>query len=107
MKKKSSKNAILAIVIVVIVAGAVYFYFQGRGGPASGAIEVVDQTASVGSDVDFLLNQIQELHIDTTLFDDPAYETLVDHEVPVPEQNVGRPNPFAPIPGVSTTTGAR
>ena len=46
-----------------------------------------------------LLSQISNLHIQAQLFQDPAYLKLNDYSVPIPEKNVGRPNPFAPLPG--------
>ena len=44
-----------------------------------------------------LLNQINSLKIDTSIFNSLVYRSLVDYSITIPEQNVGRPNPFAPI----------
>lgn len=102
--KQSSKKSIIVIVVIVIIAAIVYFYYEGSAGPDSSALslEAGGNADVVGAQVLGLLNQIQSLKIDRSFFTDPAYQTLRDYSVAIPPQNVGRPNPFAPIPGVSS-----
>ena len=92
------------VIIGVVVLAIVYFYFSGSA-PVTDSISTLQtQSANaVGTRILSLLNQIKSLHIDTSIFKDPAYQTLVDYSVEIPPLPVGRPNPFAPIPGVSTT----
>ncbi|MDE1975446.1 MAG: hypothetical protein KGI49_02990 [Patescibacteria group bacterium] len=101
--KKSSPKTIATIVGLIIVAVVIYFYIEGGSAPASSSL-LVSQAgeASVGSAELDLLNEIRSLNIDSSFFNDPAYQSLQDYSVPVPTENVGRPNPFAPIPGVAT-----
>ncbi|MEA2715292.1 MAG: hypothetical protein QOG91_320 [Candidatus Parcubacteria bacterium] len=105
MKPKSSKKTLIVIVVIVVIAAAVYFYFQGGSAPVAGtaALQTQTETADVGRNVNFLLNQVEALKIDALLFKDTAYGTLVDYTVQIPPQIVGRDNPFAPIPGVTST----
>lgn len=104
----SKKTIIIAVVAVVLVI--IYFYFQGSASntPASGSL--LSNGALSGTDVGSseltLLNHIQSLRIDTSVFSDPAFQSLQDYSVAIPPESVGRPNPFAPIPGMSTTTSA-
>ncbi len=105
--QSSSKKTIIAVVIAVIVLALVYFYFSA-GEPDTEISALQTQAANVdGTRVLSLLNQIKSLHIDTKIFESSAYRSLVDYSVEIPETPVGRPNPFAPLPGVPVTpTGA-
>lgn len=102
----SKKNIIIAIVIVSVLIGG-YFYFSG-GTPSSdtGLLEInqTSEATVVAARVLSLLNQIKSLNIDTSIFSDPAYQTLRDYSVVIPPQNVGRANPFAPLSGSSRST---
>lgn len=105
--KPSSKKTIIVVVIAIIVLALVYFYFSSAT-PVADISTLETQSANAdGARVLNLLNQIQSLHIDTKIFESPAYLSLVDYSVEIPEISVGRPNPFAPLSGVPTTpTGA-
>lgn len=95
-----SRNTAI-IVIILIVAAVVYFYFEGGTTAYTGSLlqGVSSDAGSVGSAELSLLDQLQSLKIDTTLFTTPAYATLQDYSVSIPTQNVGRANPFAPFSG--------
>jgi hypothetical protein len=101
-KPPTSKKNIIIIAIVILLAIGAYFYFTGA--PSDKAISSLDAGAAdaaaadqlVGLQVVTLLNQLNSIHIDMALFNSPVYKSLVDHTVTVSEQNVGRPNPFAP-----------
>lgn len=96
--KKTTIVAVVAIIVLVIV----YFYFSGGTTPESVGTLQAQSANVVGSRVLSLLNQIESLQIKTDLFKSTAYQTLVDYSVEIPELPVGRPNPFAPLPGVAT-----
>ena len=100
-QKSSTKNWIIIGVVIVVAAGA-YFFFMGGSPTSSGTLQATggDATGLVGTQVLSLLNQIRTLRIDSALFKDPAYLSLHDFSVTIPQQNVGRANPFAPIPGM-------
>ena len=102
--KPSSSKSTISILVIVALAGLGYFWWSGNSTPASSSITSSDSQAAVGVQVLNLLNQIQSLSIDTSLFTDPAYKTLVDYSVMIPPVPVGRSNPFAPIPGFSTVS---
>lgn len=96
------------IIIGLVVIGAVLYFTMSSGSstPASGTLSVDVANAAdvnVGDDVLILLGQINSLKIDKDFFTDPkhpsyaAYKSLVDYTVPIPQQNVGRANPFAPF----------
>lgn len=103
--QKNSKKTLIITIIAVVVLAIVYFYFSGGAVTPDATSTLQSQSATVaGTRVFSLLNQIKSLHIDTTIFDRAEYKTLVDYSVDIPELPVGRPNPFAPIPGVPAST---
>lgn len=89
------------MVAIVIVAILAYFMFF-NGAPAPSGSSLLQSGPSgevIGAQVLSLLNQIQSLRIDSSLFENAAYKSFQDYTVAIPPQNVGRDNPFAPIPG--------
>jgi hypothetical protein len=103
MKTSSSKNTVIISVVLIVSLVLVYFYFEGSTTPFGGSLLQSQAGESVGSAELTLLNQIQSLKIDVSLFTDPSYETLQDYSVAIPTENVGRPNPFAPLLNLSNT----
>ncbi len=104
MNPGTSKKKIFIIVGIIALVGLAYLYISGGKEPAAQGLlseQVTPEATLASGRVLQLLNQIQALHIDGSIFTDPAYQTLVDYTVVIPEQGVGRPNPFAPIPGRS------
>jgi hypothetical protein len=98
----SSKNTIIVSIILIVTVVLVYFYFEGSTTPFGGSLLQSQAGGSVGSAELTLLGQIQSLKIDVSLFTDPSYETLQDYSVAIPTENVGRPNPFAPLLNLSS-----
>ncbi len=90
----------LAIVIVLILV-LVYIFMSGGSSSSSGSLLTSTPYGAVGSAELALLNQMRSLKIDTSLFNDPAYKSLIDYSVDITPENVGRPNPFAPLSGIS------
>lgn len=106
--QKSSKMPYIIIAIVVIIALIGYFYWSGTQTPVGTTLEQsADSSQAVGSRVFRLLSEINSLRIDSTFFNEPAYRTLIDYSIEVPVLQIGRPNPFAPLSRVSTSTRAR
>lgn len=98
----SSKKTTFIMIGIIVVAFLVFFYFSGSETPESASTleQSMPGGATEAARVLNLLNQIQSLRIDTSIFEATAYQTLVDYTVTIPEVPVGRPNPFAPLPGV-------
>lgn len=108
MQKQNSNKTILIIIALLILGVGAYFYFTGTPTDTDPGLALeggVSSDASlVGGRVLVLLNQIKVLKIDSEFFRSPAYSSLVDHTVPIYEQNVGKPNPFHnPRPAPATT----
>lgn len=101
-QKSFSKKGLLIVIVLLVVGAGAYFYFQGAptdtgSSLSSSRTEENVEAAAVGTRVLSLLNQINSLKIDTSIFNSLVYRSLVDYSITIPEQNVGRPNPFAPI----------
>ena len=100
--QSSSKKGFFIVIILIVLGAGAYFYFQGTPSDSASSLsssataESTDASA-VGTRVLSLLNQINSLKIDTSIFNSLVYRSLVDYSITIPEQNVGRPNPFAPI----------
>jgi hypothetical protein len=109
-KNKTENSRLPEIGAIILVLGAIgyYFYSGGSAAPTSSSFTVSSDNSVVGSDVLSLLDQIQSLRIDTTLFQSPVYQSLTDFTVPIPPENIGKANPFLPIGttggGISTST---
>ncbi|OHA16484.1 MAG: hypothetical protein A3C79_02605 [Candidatus Taylorbacteria bacterium RIFCSPHIGHO2_02_FULL_45_28] len=99
----SSKKTLITVIVVIIVLAVAYFYFSGGSAPDDMGTLQSQSATVVGTRVLSLLNQIESLRIDTELFKTPAYQTLVDYSIAIPELPVGRPNPFAPLSGAPTS----
>ncbi|MEK7641888.1 MAG: hypothetical protein AAB365_02745 [Patescibacteria group bacterium] len=102
--QSSSKKSLIGIAVIFGALAIGYFYFAGGSeSPASGSLlqsQANPEANAVSSRILSLLRQVGELEIDTSIFNEPAFQTLVDYSVAIPSVDVGRPNPFAPIPGV-------
>ena len=96
---KTKKNIIVIAAIIVIVIGGSLLYMNTTPKQDSTSTLEAVQSNRVSTRILSLLSQIQSLKIDKSVFSSNAYNSLVDYTIRIPEQNVGRPNPFAPIPG--------
>ena len=121
MQSPSSKKNLIIVIVVLIIAAGAYFYMSGsttnndagltanvpgiNGGPAQAG------TSEVGTRVLVLLKQVNGLKIDATFFKSQAYSSLVDHTVPIYDQNIGKTNPFiyrsAPVVITQATTSSK
>jgi hypothetical protein len=98
------KILIIAIVVVIVIAG--YMFLKDDAPEASETLSVAPTDDTIGGDILPLLYQLKSLQLDTTIFRDPAFATLQDYSIEIPDQPQGRENPFAPIGAraVGTTT---
>ncbi|KND48295.1 MAG: hypothetical protein AB197_00800 [Parcubacteria bacterium C7867-002] len=95
----NNKSTII-IIVVLILAALGYFFMKGGSSVDDSALlqgDVSVMSDNSGAQVLALLNQINAIEIDPSIFSSPVYQTLRDFSVPIPPQNVGRPNPFEPV----------
>jgi hypothetical protein len=96
-------KTVIAIIIILAIAGGVYFYMNGNPVSSSTSSLLETKTNPVVQEsatrILSLLKQINALQIKTEIFKSADFQTLRDYSVDIPEQDVGRSNPFAPLPG--------
>lgn len=93
---------ILIFIVLVAGGGGAYYYFFGAD---SGDL-LTSQTqpgGEVAGELLTLLSEVPALNIDENIFSQPVFQALKDFSVPVPDELVGRPNPFAPLSAPRTT----
>lgn len=77
----------LGLILLFIIAMYAYNSFKGN--------EPVAESAQVaGGDLVKLSDKLQTASLSTELLGMPIYQYLTDFSEPVPEQSLGRPNPF-------------
>ncbi len=98
--KSLIKNGIFVISLALIVwLGYTVFYKDG-GAPVLN--ETAQNEARISQE-EFLakLKDLQSLHLKPEFFKDKNFASLVDYTVSVVDEDAGRKNPFAPVPGLS------
>ena len=96
----NNRTTIGAIMLGVLLVVAYYvFWGSGSGSP------LLSSSAAPSSESQQLLATLGDLHsvtLDNRIFKNQIFLSLSDFGAVIPEQPVGRPNPFAPV-GVQTS----
>lgn len=53
----------------------------------------------IGKDLLVVLEKIESIKLDESIFTDPAFVSLQDYSITLVPETAGRINPFAPLPG--------
>jgi hypothetical protein len=102
------KQHFLLFIGVIVVLCAIVFYVMSSSAPAAPILVTSGSTGSPSSDssdqelVSTLL-ALRAVTLSGTIFQDPAFVSLVDFSTPIVPEPVGRDNPFAPL-GAATST---
>lgn len=97
--KLNSNTILLILAALVVAAGAYWYFFTGTGNELPltfGAAENPSQTQ-----FKTLVSELQPISFNTGIFTDPSFTALIDLTTPVSPEASGRPDPFAPIPGLA------
>jgi len=101
MEKLSSskKNIVISVIVIVVIAVFCYWYF---GSDSSSSTPILSSSDSVSSDsLLTTLNELKSIALDQSIFSNPAFDgSLKDNTVTLSVALSGRPNPFAPFPGL-------
>jgi hypothetical protein len=101
---QSQENSPIKKIIVISISAAfilfaVYFFFFKKTAP----VVVLDQFGNptqaqvVGQDLVDLLDKLQNVKLDDSIFRNQAFINLTDYAITLPDQPRGRANPFAPM----------
>lgn len=98
---KSKTRTISLIISILVIATGLYLYFS-TGKEDQQPLTVVASNNQAQAKFQILVSQLQSISFDTDIFSDPHFNALVDFTVPVAAETIGRLDPFAPVPGIST-----
>jgi hypothetical protein len=93
-----ANTTILIIATLVVAGGAYWYFFTGTGNEPSLTPETTQNQTQL--QFQLLANQLQPISFNTGIFSDPRFMALADLTTPITPETVGRPDPFAPVPGV-------
>jgi hypothetical protein len=96
---KMNTSTLIIIVTAFVVAGGAYYYIQQNTVDASLTPSVADSNAQI--EFQTLISQLQPVELDTKVLQDSRFLSLQDLTERVVMEQKGRPDPFAPIAGVS------
>lgn len=111
MQQEKIKNLLVNVITGAVVVGliyAAYFVFtKSSSGPADTTVapelsvaKIAEETAIVGVEIDRTVSSLKDLKRTVAnskvIFDLPAFQNLQDFSVAIPEEPLGRPNPFVP-----------
>ncbi|HVW71625.1 MAG TPA: hypothetical protein VHB93_00545 [Candidatus Paceibacterota bacterium] len=94
-----NRGIIIGLGAIVLLAVAYLVFFSGSPSAdlTSGAPTSPDEMYFVN-----LSGELSDISFDTTVLQDPRFMALTDIRTAVLPEQTGRPDPFAPISGVST-----
>ena len=92
-----------------LFAGLFFVYTNFIQGTENDPLLTSQQVAGVngsiaGQEIIEILEELNKIKLDTSLFDDESFNTLIDRKESINPENVGRTNPFEPIGfGINTS----
>lgn len=95
-----NKSVIIGLGAVVIIA-VIYLVFFDKGAPAPDLSS--DSSSPAENYFVNLASELDTIDFDTTILSDARFNALTDIRTAILPETAGRPDPFAPIPGVKTT----
>ena len=91
-------NNIITIVLVVLIAMVAYWYLNKTDSSTAYLTSDVKTTDSADAKYIYdLLQKMNQVTLDNSIFSDTAFKSLKDNTVSFPAQVAGRDNPFAPV----------
>ena len=97
------RNKLVLIGIIIVVLGGAWYGLSSSSGPTPVLTSTGADTSGDGNIVSTLL-ALQAITLGDSIFSNPAYTTLKDYTTAILPEPVGRPDPFAPLPTLSTGT---
>lgn len=95
---KKNQTTVIAIGIIVLGVLAYLFFFQnGNDGGALITSQNDPRVTAANQEFITLFSELRRIDLDTSIFDDEYYNSLVDFSRPISVEPVGRDNPFASV----------
>ena len=97
---------LIAAAFVGLCAALYYFVFAaGTSTPPLTETEVGNETL-VTQELLVTLSNLRSIELNNSIFTDPVFASLTDFGVVIPQEPVGRRNPFVPYAGGVQTTSS-
>lgn len=99
-----SNSTIFLIITALILAGGAYWYFSTQDGNQVPLATEMKEGQPQQTQFKTLVAELNAISLDsgaTSIFSNPNFTALTDLATPVTHEDSGRPDPFAPLPGVS------
>jgi hypothetical protein len=100
------KKNMTAIGAGVLLLAGVYVYMTYFSSPQSATLSTSDANTTLSQNLLVTLQNLHTIKLDNSIFDEPAFQSLTDFGVVIPQEAVGRRNPFLPVGGISTGSSA-
>lgn len=94
-------NIIPLIILTLVIAASGYWYFTTQTGNQAPLTTSSSKDNAAQTQFQTLVSELQPITFTMTIFSDPKFTSLVNLSVPVTDEPSGRPDPFAPVPGVT------
>jgi hypothetical protein len=97
------RNKVVIVIVGLLVAGGVWYGLSSSSSGAAPTSAIVTNTAQTSQDkalIETLLT-LRTVTLDGTIFQEPSFASLHDYGTQIVSEPSGRPNPFAPIAGMS------
>ena len=103
MGKQAFVDLLIVLVLPVLIVGAYFVWF--RGADSNVLLSATSGQATIpanqpGAKTELALKTLKTIHLDDSLFKDPAYLSLKTYTINIPSVPVSRPFPFTPPPAV-------
>lgn len=95
------QKIITAIFLIALALTGVYYYrlYGSKIIPVANLVIENNNSAPVGDDILQLVQKLDYINIDNSIFASALFTSLKDFSVQIVPEDKSRPNPFAPIPG--------
>lgn len=94
-------NIIFIILTAIVVAGGAYWYFFTDTGNDPALTASSSSGNKAQAHFQTLVSQLKPIVFDQTILSDPKFLSLQDLTTSIVEESIGRPDPFAPVAGMS------
>lgn len=106
-KDPKKAEQITSIIAIIVILGVILFFLKGyifntEDVSLEADLNLIDQRdaerAAIGQELFEVLGRITELKLEPTVLQHPAFDSLQDFETQITPRNVGKANPFTPLP---------
>ena len=91
LKNKFVVGGVGAVLVLTLA------YYLWTSAENSALLTTNDGTSPLSQEILITLGQLHPMRLDRAMFPAPVFASLTDCGVPIPPQNAGRRNPFAPV----------